>query len=331
MRGGGSLPLGKTSEGVQMPFPLESFQGIFPAALTVFDERERLDEEGTARHWEWLLREGVDGLVIAGTSGEFIALEKEERIRLFRLARQVAAGRVPVVCGTGHYSTRITIELCQAAEEAGADALLVILPYYQRPPKPAVLEHYRCIRRETSRPLFLYNNPGHSACPELTPPEIARLVDEGVLHGVKSTFGTVEPIHDLRHLAGDRLAIFYGSFLAPFAGLLAGAQGWISGILNLVPRLARCLDRACRIEKDLGKGQEAWKKMLPLIHLYTYQQVGPAADLPLYRSILKLWGRSAGFSRRPFLPLSSSQEEKLEQLLRQSGWRDPERMLEGVD
>lgn len=185
-----------------MPFDLKPFRGIFPAALTMFDRDNNLDEEATARHWDWLVtHEAVDGLVIAGTSGEFIALEREERIRLFRLARDVVRKRVPVIYGSGHYSTKLTIQLSEEAQKYGADALIVILPYFQRPPKTAVIEHYRRIRQATNLPIMLYNNPANSACVELNPRDIARLVDEDVLHMVKSTFGTVEPVHDLHYLS----------------------------------------------------------------------------------------------------------------------------------
>src|SRR6266567_5091491 len=113
-----------------MPYALDQFRGIFPAALTMFDRENNLDEGATALHWDWLIRQGVDGLVIAGTSGEFIALESDERLRLFRLAKEVCGGRVPLIFGSGHYSTKLTIQLSQAAEEIGADAAIVILPYY---------------------------------------------------------------------------------------------------------------------------------------------------------------------------------------------------------
>src|SRR6476661_8885872 len=118
-----------------MPYALDRFRGIFPAALTMFDKENRVDESATAAHWDWLIRQGVDGLVIAGTSGEFIALENEERIRLFKLAKEVCRGRVPLIFGSGHYSTKYTIELSRAAQDFGADAIIVILPYYQKPYK----------------------------------------------------------------------------------------------------------------------------------------------------------------------------------------------------
>jgi dihydrodipicolinate synthase/N-acetylneuraminate lyase len=153
-----------------MPFVLDRFRGIYPAALTMFDKDTQLDEEATARHWEWLIeKQQVDGLVIAGTSGEFIAMESEERKRVFRLARDVVRRRVPVIYGSGHYSTKISVDLSQEAEECGADGIIVILPYFQKPSKPAVIEHYRRVRRSVNLPLMLYNNPHNSACIDFTP------------------------------------------------------------------------------------------------------------------------------------------------------------------
>jgi len=110
---------------------------------------------------------------------------------------------------------------------------------------------------------MLYNNPLNSACVDLTPLEIAQLVDEGVLQMVKSTYGVVEPIHDLSYLVGDRMAIFYGSSLAAFEGLCAGAHGWISGILNVVTKAAKELYASVVVENDSHKGLRIWKKSSP--------------------------------------------------------------------
>jgi 4-hydroxy-tetrahydrodipicolinate synthase len=162
-----------------MPYALEHFRGIFPAALTMFDRDNNLDEEATTRHWDWLIRDqGADGLVITGTSGEFIALTYEERLRVFRLAESVVRKRVPIIFGSGHYSTKLTIQLSEEAQKRGADALIIILPYYQKPPKPAVIAHYRRIRKATNVPIMLYNNPHNSACVDLNPQEIAQLVEK---------------------------------------------------------------------------------------------------------------------------------------------------------
>ena len=253
-----------------MPFDIKPFRGIFPAALTMFDKENNLDMEATARHWDWLISsQGADGLVIAGTSGEFIALESEERRRLFGLARDVVKKRVPVIYGSGHYSTKLTIQLSEEAEKCGEDGLIVILPYYQRPSKSAVIEHFRRVRTAVNLPIMLYNNPANSACVELSPTDIVRLVDEDVIHMVKSTFGTVEPVHDLSLMAGDRMAIFYGSFIAAFEGLAAGAHGWVSGVLNVATKAAKAMYEAVVLQNDAQKGLRIWKKILPIVHLYT--------------------------------------------------------------
>jgi 4-hydroxy-tetrahydrodipicolinate synthase len=305
-----------------MPFDLERFRGIFPAALTMFDEGGDLDEAATARHWEWLIRQGIDGLVIAGTSGEFIALETEERLRLFALAKEVVRGRVPLIYGTGHYSTRRTIETSVAAAGLGADGIIVILPYYQRPPKPSVIQHYRDIRKAVDLPVMLYNNPANSACVDLTSREVAVLVEEDVLHMVKSTYETVVPIHELSATVGDRMAIFYGSFLAAFQGLVSGAHGWISGLLNIAPGTAKAMHAAIA-RNDAARGLVIWKQILPLAQLYTHQRLGPVADLPMYRAILNHWGLSGGFSRKPFYPLTADQRAALDRLLVEIGWDKP--------
>jgi 4-hydroxy-tetrahydrodipicolinate synthase len=314
-----------------MPFDLKPFRGIFPAALTMFDKENNLDLDATARHWEWLItKQGADGLVIAGTSGEFIALESEERLRLFGLARDVVKKRVPVIYGSGHYSTKLTIGLSQEAEKCGADALIVILPYYQRPSKSAVIEHYRRVRKAINLPIMLYNNPTNSACVELNPADIARLVDEDVIHMVKSTSGSVEPVHDLSESVGDRMAIFYGSFLAAYEGLAAGAHGWISGVLNVATKAANALYQAVVVQNDARTGLRIWKKILPIVHFYTYQQVGPVSDLATYRSMLNFWGLQGRYCRDPFFPLDDKQESKLRELLEQSGWMNPDHVLDDV-
>jgi 4-hydroxy-tetrahydrodipicolinate synthase len=314
-----------------MAFELDRFRGIFPAALTMFDRNDNLDEEATVRHWEWLIsNQKADGLVIAGTSGEFIAMDREERLRVFRLVKDVVKGRVPVIFGSGHYSTKLTIELTEEAERCDADAVIVILPYFQRPSKPAVIEHFRSVRCSTNLPIMLYNNPLNSACVDFSPPEVARLVEEDVVHMVKSTYGTVEPIHDLSLLVGDRMAIFYGSFIAGYEGLCAGAHGWISGVLNVATSAAKEMYRAVVHDNDAARGLRIWKRILPLVHLYTHQQIGPVSDLAMYRSILNLWQLQGGFSRAPFFPLNAEQEQKLRDVLERSGWLDPDQALAGI-
>ncbi|NUQ63004.1 MAG: dihydrodipicolinate synthase family protein [Pirellulales bacterium] len=304
-------------------FDLTRFRGVFPAAMTFFDAEGELDLAATRRHWQWLIDQEVDGLVIAGTSGEFISLSMEERQELFRLAVDVAGGRVPIVAGTGHAATKWTIETSQKAEAAGVDALIVILPYYSRPPISSVAEHYRTLRRHTALPIMLYNNPGNTACAGFSPQQVADLVEEGTVQMIKSTMESVIPIHELSYLVGDRMGIFCGSFLAAYEALAAGAHGWVSGILNVAAPVARAMVRALAVEKDIDKAFALWKRILPIVHLYTHQQLGPAMDIPIYRAILEIWGLHGGFSRLPFSPLAPQQKEELRRRLAAAGWLAP--------
>ncbi|MFM8825794.1 MAG: dihydrodipicolinate synthase family protein [Actinomycetota bacterium] len=292
--------------------------GIWPAVLTMFDAAGAIDERGTARHVEYLLRHGARGLVAAGTSGEFIALDNDERLRVIRVVIDAAAGRVPVYAGTGHYATRHTITMTEQADRAGAAGVIVILPYFQKPPKPAVLEHFRAVRAATSLPLMLYNNPANSACVELTSRDVAALAEEGVIQSVKSTFESCVPVHDLLHRCGDRLRVFYGSFQSPMEAILGGAHGWISGFLNfLTADCVALFDAASR--GDVAQAHRIWHRLLPFKQLFSHQSLGPVNDLAIWRAGLDLLGEHGGHSRLPFEPLTRDQRQALETLMRRQG------------
>jgi 4-hydroxy-tetrahydrodipicolinate synthase len=140
----------------------------------------------------------------------------------------------------------------------------------------------------------------------------------------------IQNVHQIgKTLVSDKMRIFYGSYQAGFEAFCGGAHGWISGVLNVVPRAAKALHQAV-LNNDGQKGFRIWKRILRVVHLYTYQQLGPVSDLATYRSILNFWGLSGGYSRNPLFPLSPAQEAELHRRLESSGWRDPDRALEGV-
>jgi len=295
-----------------MAFDLTPFAGIFPAGMTFFDADGNLDEKATLDHWQWLVDErDADGLVVCGTSGEFISLTLTERERLLRLAAEHFGGKLPLIAGTGHASTKITIEMSQFAEKLGIDAMIVILPYYSRPPQHSVIEHFRTLRKHVNRPIMLYNNPTNTATAAISPPQIAEMVEQDIVHMVKSTMESVVPIHDLAKLVGDDMRIFYGSFLSAFEAFCGGAHGWVSGVLNVASPNAHKMVQAIR-DSDLTEGRRLWNRILPIVHLYTYQPLGPAADIPIYRGMLQHWGRHGGYSRQPFDPLTAEQMSLLE-------------------
>lgn len=292
--------------------------GIFPATMTAFTKDGAIDAENTARHVDYLIKSGAHGIVATGTSGEFIAMTEAERLRVLQIILEAVDKRVPVYAGTGHFSTQITIELTQAAEKMGADGAIIIQPYYQKPPKPAIIEHFHTVRRATTLPIMLYNNPAYAGCVEFTSREVAQLVEDGVITSVKSTFESVIPVQDLRYFCGDKLRIFYGSFNAPMEAFMAGAHGWVSGFLNMFTRESVQMYEACQAS-DVERAREIWTWLLPFKHLYTHQVLGPINDIAIYRAGLEMLGHPITYSRAPFSPLTEAQRNKLKELMQRQG------------
>ena len=288
--------------------------GVFPASLTMFDSDGEIDEAGTTDHVRYLLTNGAHGIVAGGTSGEFIAMTCEERTRLCALIIEAANGKVPVYAGTGHYSTKLTIEMTHKAEDAGADGVLIIHPYYQKPPKSSIINHFRTIRRETRLPIMLYDNPAYAGCVELGPVSIASLFEEGTIQAVKSTFPSVVPVQDLLSMCDDEFRVFYGSFQSPMEALLAGAHGWISGFPNLLTSLCVELYRACN-SGEVEAARAVWRRLLPFKQLYTLHGAGSCSDLAIYRAGLDMIGQHGGYSRSPLEPLSEGLAQRLRTLL----------------
>lgn len=295
-----------------------SWSGVFPASLTMFDERGRLDPAMTRAHVDWLVSEGADGIVAAGTSGEFIALTDRERRAVIEAAVDGAAGRVPVIAGAGSFGTAATIGLSRDAARIGADGLIVILPYYQRPSPTEVRDHFLAVGRAVELPVMAYNNPTNSAAPALSAWTLAELYAAGTVQAVKSTFPTVHEVHEVRSLTDDGFRVFYGSFMAPLEGLAGGAHGWISGILNVVLADAKALFSAMS-DGDLQAARAAWARILPVRRLYTEQIAGPVSDLAIWRTILELRGRHGGWSRLPLQPLTDEGERRVVAALERPG------------
>jgi 4-hydroxy-tetrahydrodipicolinate synthase len=285
----------------------------------MFDEYGALDADATATALERLLDDGAHGVVVGGTSGEFISLTEIERRRLLEIAVEAVAGRVPLVAGSGYFSTAETIRLTRFAEGAGADGAIVILPYYQRPTVAEIVRHFAEVATSTSLPVLVYNNPTNSAAPPLDTRALAQLYEAGKAHGVKSTFPTVHQVHELRASLPDEFRVFYGSFMAPLEGLAGGAHGWISGILNVATRDAVRLWDALTVEADLEAARSAWGRILPIKRIYTDQILGPTSDLAIYRGILQLRGFTGGHCRAPLVDMDRSQLQTLEKYLDEHG------------
>ncbi len=231
-----------------MPKPL--FRGVCASTLTPFGPDGRPDLGRIGPHIDWIIADGAHGISPLGSSGEFAALEADDRRAVLEAALAANAGRLPVVAGTAHCTTAGAVELSRHAERAGADALLVVPPYYMAPTPRQVMAHYRRIAEAVSIPIVLYHNIPLTAV-DLRTEHLVRLFEEGAIGGVKMSNPEPDRICELLQATGGRLFVYAGIDTVAFEGLCHGAHGWISGIPSIVPGFARRVYEALAERSDL--------------------------------------------------------------------------------
>ncbi len=295
--------------------------GIYAPTITAFNADESLNEKGTRAFVRYLLDAGVHGLAPMGSAGEFFALTDEERMQVMEWILDEVNGQVPVYAGTGHYSTRTTIKLSQHALKNGANGIMIMPPYLLRPPKQDILDHFRRIREAVPLPIMVYDVPILCGV-EIHPQEIQTLAREDVIHSVKWSHMEVSRIHDTRFLCGPNFGVCVGIDVIAMEGLAAGADGYISGLPMIVPRLARRLFEIIHDQQDLAGGQLLWNSLLRLVR-FEYRALTADAGEPHWLAVCReaaaLRGIPIGVSRLPLRPLSTKLRDELKTLLRQLG------------
>ena len=285
------------------------FRGVCASSVTPFHEDGSLALERLGPHIDWLIGEGVNAISPLGSSGEFPALECEDRKRVLAAAIEAVAGRVSVVAGTHDYSTARTIDLSRFAERCGADALLIVPPYYMAPTPVQVMDHYRRIAEQVSIPILVYHNIPLTSV-DLTTEHLLRLFEEGVIGGVKMSHPEPDRQCQLLQAAGGRFAVYAGIDTAAFEGLCHGAHGWISGIPSTVPRPARRLYELLAVEGNLPAARELWALLAPLMRLQfqAYHSRGEGAHwFSTMKAALNLIGPPVGDPQPPIRPPPAQQ------------------------
>lgn len=297
-------------------------RGIVASSVTPFNADGSVALHEVHRHIDWLLAEGAAGISPLGSSGEFPSLECDERKAVLDASMEAIAGRTPVLAGTHHYSTRRTIELSIHAEKAGADALLIVPPYYMLPSRTQVMDHYRAVASAVSIPIVLYHNVGNTGV-DLSSEDIVALYEEGALAGVKWSDPRAGRIFELLEASSGGLTVYVGVDTIAFEGLCYGAHGWISGVPSMVPGAAGRLYEALAVDQDLARAREEWRRLLPLVQL-EFGGTATAAD-PQWFSVMKaalrlLIGPEVGEPAAPIQPLAPEHEEVLQKALMGLGY-----------
>lgn len=299
------------------------FHGVCASTVTPFNSDGSLALERMQAHIDWIVNEGSHAISPLGSSGEFIALEIDDRKRVLEAAISANAGRLPVVAGTHHYTTRTTIELSKHAEQAGADALLIVPPYYMAPTPSQVMDHFRRVAESVSIPIVLYHNIPLTAV-DLKTDHLVKLFEEKVIGGVKMSNPEPDRICELLQATDGKLFVYAGIDTVAFEGLCHGAHGWISGIPSMVPRSARRLYEAIVTRGDLHEARVLWKQLGPLMRLQfsAYHSKGEGAHwFSVMKATLNMIGPYVGDPCPPVLPLPTSYRETLAENLRALGYQ----------
>ena len=247
------------------------FRGSIPALVTPF--RDEAFDEGAFRDFvEWQIAEGSHGLVPCGTTGESATLAAEEHYRVVELCVEVAAGRVPVIAGCGSNCTRSAIRNVKAAEERGADAALVVLPYYNRPNQEGLYAHFAALAEASTLPIVVYNVPGRTVT-DVLPETLGRIAQLPSVVGIKDASGDLTRVTAHRRLCGEDFVMLSGNDDMALGFLAMGGVGTISVTANVAPRLFAAFHDAY-LSGDHGKALEIQDRLFPL-HKALFSDASP--------------------------------------------------------
>jgi 4-hydroxy-tetrahydrodipicolinate synthase len=283
---------------------------ILTAMVTPFDDELAVDYAGAERLAAWLLENGSDGLVVAGTTGESPTLTDDEKLELFRVVVAAVGDRAPVVAGTGTYDTRHSIELTRAAERCGADAALVVTPYYNKPPERGLIEHFRAVAAGTDLPVIIYNIPGRSGV-NLSAAALASLSEVENIVAVKQANADLDELDRVAAIEG--LELYAGNDDLLLDVLRRGGRGGICVASHVAGSRMAELARRARAG-DLA-GAEAADAELHALYKALFVTTNP---IPV-KAALNLLGHDVGGLRLPLVPASDDERAVVAGALRDLG------------
>jgi 4-hydroxy-tetrahydrodipicolinate synthase len=279
--------------------------------VTPFDG-EGVNEPVLRELVEFQVTEGIDAIVVCGSTGEAATMSADEQARTAKVAVETTAGRVPVVVGVGGSDTAVVVRLARSAASAGADALLVSAPPYNKPGQAGMLAHYRAILEAADLPMIVYNVPGRTAC-NMLPATIEELAADARVVGVKEASGDISQVAELCRRLADRVAIYSGNDDQVLPVMALGGVGVISVVANLAPRQIARLAGAF-LEGDLEEARRIQFQYLPLIHTL-FSEPNP---VPVKAGVNSL-GFGAGGVRLPLTPASDETRKLLRDQMRALG------------
>lgn len=282
-------------------------EGVLPALITPFTGDNNIDEKGLQQNIGFLIENGVSGIVPCGTTGESATLSIKEHEKVIEIA--VECSTVPVVAGTGSNNTTEALELTRFAKDAGAEAVLLITPYYNKPNDRGMLAHFKKVAREVDIPMILYNVPSRTGI-NLKPELVAELAKESNIIGIKEASGNLEQITRIIEMTQDEdFVVLSGDDALTLPIMALGGRGVISVVANVAPKLVVSMVEAFR-RGDMEKARKTHLALAPLIRA-VFLETNP---IPIKKAV-ELIGLPAGALRLPLAPISEENERKLKAAL----------------
>lgn len=291
---------------------LDRLQGAMTALVTPFTARGEVDRQALAALVRWQVTSGIAGLVPCGTTGEGATLSADEQNEVVATVVEAAAGHVPIVAGVGSNDTRKTVEAARRAAAAGADALLVVTPYYNKPNRSGMLAHYRAVCETAARPVVVYNVPGRTGQNLGIEQTLALAEIPGVI-GVKEASGNLEQIAAILEGRPPGLAVLSGDDALALPAMALGADGLISVVSNEAPAETAALIRSC-LDGEYDRARELHFRLLPLMRA-NFLESNP---VPV-KTAMELMGRCRGDLRAPLGPPEPATRAAVRQALERAG------------
>ena len=271
-----------------------------------------LDEEALHRLIEFHLENSTDAIVAVGTTGESPTLDFDEHCYVIRRVVQLVKGRVPVIAGTGSNATKEAIELTQYALEAGADACLLVTPYYNRPTQEGIFLHHEAVAKAVPIPQILYNVPGRTAC-DMLPETVERLSRIANIVGIKEATGSLDRVLQVLECCGDRLDVYGGDDATGLEAMLSGAKGVVSVTANVAPRAMHDVCTAA-LTGNADAARSFNERLMPL-HRQLFVEANP---IPVKWALHEMGLIPAGI-RLPLTELSERYHEGVRQAMKAAG------------
>jgi N-acetylneuraminate lyase len=284
-------------------FHINEIKGVIPALLTPFSKNEELDEKGLRALISFLIGEGVNGLYLTGSTGEGFLMDLDERKRAVEIAIDETAGRVPIIVHVGAISTKLSVDLAKHADQAGADAISSVPPFYYKFSEAQVIEYYKDLAEASPLPMIVYNIPLAGLIGYDTIKKIAQI--PGV-KGIKYTATTHFEINQIKSEIGKDFMVYSGADEMALSGLLAGADGIIGSTYNVIPDTFIKIYKAFK-EGDIIKANDIMNQGVEVI----MQLLKYGSFMSLLKAINRWRGIPAGYSRKPFSNFTEEEEEKI--------------------